>query len=157
MIKLLVAVLLTASSTVVPLARATTAQTVTVMLQDHGVDRSHSDMAIKTDTATVKSGSVTLQAVNQSKHQVHEVVIVPAPSPGTDLPYDAKSDTVDEKRVRSLGEISDLKPGAHGKLTLNLKPGTYLLLCNQPGHYKSGMSTRLVVVRSDKATRAASG
>lgn len=157
MIKILVAVLLTASPIVLPLARAATAQTVTVMLQDPSVDRSHSDMVIKTDTATVKSGRVTLQAVNQSKDQIHEVVIVPAPSPGTDLPYDPKSNTVDEKRLRSLGEISDLKPGAHGKLTLNLKPGTYLLICNQPGHYRSGMSTRLVVERSNKAARAASG
>jgi uncharacterized cupredoxin-like copper-binding protein len=30
---------------------------------------------------------------------------------------------------------------------LNLKAGTYLLLCNQPGHYKAGMSTKLVVER----------
>jgi uncharacterized cupredoxin-like copper-binding protein len=49
--------------------------------------------------------------------------------------------------VHSLGEISELKPGARGKLTLNLKAGTYLLLCNQPGHYKAGMSTKLVVER----------
>ena len=63
----------------------------------------------------------------------------------SDLPYDTKTDTVVENRVHSLGEISESKPGAHGKLTLNLEPGTYLLLCNHPGHYKSGISTKLVV------------
>jgi uncharacterized cupredoxin-like copper-binding protein len=61
------------------------------------------------------------------------------------MPYDKTKNTVIEKRVHPLGEISDLKPGARGTLALNLKPGTYLLLCNEPGHYKSGMSTTLLV------------
>ena len=47
--------------------------------------------------------------------------------------------------MHSLGEITDLKPGAHGKLTLNLKPGSYLLICNEPGHYKAGMTAPLLV------------
>jgi uncharacterized cupredoxin-like copper-binding protein len=50
-----------------------------------------------------------------------------------------------EKRVHSLGEISDLAPGKTGKLTLNLKAGTYILFCNQPGHYKDGMVAKLIV------------
>jgi len=102
-------------------------------------------MVIKTDTPTVKAGRVTLQALNQSKELVHEVLVVAAPPAGRELPYDTKKDAVIERRVHSLGEIPDLKPGARGKLTLNLRPGTYLLLCNQPGHYKAGMSTSLVV------------
>jgi uncharacterized cupredoxin-like copper-binding protein len=93
----------------------------------------------------VKAGRVTLEAVNQSKNLVHEVLVVPALPQGRELPYDATKDTVVEKRVHSLGEISELKPGARGKLTLSLKPGKYLLFCNQPGHYKAGMSTTLVV------------
>jgi uncharacterized cupredoxin-like copper-binding protein len=76
---------------------------------------------------------------------VHEVLVVPAPPPRTLLPYDSKSNVLIEKRIHSLGEISELKPGAKGKLALSLKPGTYLLLCNQPGHYKAGMATTLVV------------
>ena len=133
------------SPTLSPIAHAATAQIVAITLQDTSVDPSNSAMMIKTDTAKVKAGRVTLEAVNLSKDLVHEVLVVPALSEGKELPYDIKTDTVVEKRVHSLGEISELKPGAHGKLTLNLKPGTYLLLCNQPGHYKSGMSTKLVV------------
>jgi uncharacterized cupredoxin-like copper-binding protein len=128
-----------------PVAHAGTAQIVAITLQDPSVDPSNSGMLIKTDTMKVKAGHVTLEAVNRSKDLVHEVLVVPAPSDGKELPYDIKTNTIIEKRVHSLGEISELKPGAGGKLTLNLKPGTYLLLCNQPGHYKSGMSTKLVV------------
>jgi len=126
-------------------ARAATQQVVAITLQDPSGDSSLTGMVIKTDTPTVKAGRVTLQAVNQSKELVHEVLVVPAPPAGRELPYDTEKDTIIEKGVHSLGEISNLRPGARGKLTLNLKPGTYLLLCNQPGHYKAGMSTSLVV------------
>ena len=128
-----------------PIAHAAPAQVVAITLQDVSVDLSISGMTIKTDPAKVKAGRVTLEAVNQSKNLVHEVLVIPDPPAGREPPYDTKTDTVIEKRVHSLGEISELKPGARGKLTLTLKPGTYLLLCNQPGHYKSGMSTKLVV------------
>ena len=120
-------------------------QIVAITLQDASVDSSKPGMTIKTDIANLKAGRVTFEAVNLSKDLVHEVLVVPAISKGKDLPYDVKTDTVDEKRVHSLGEISELKPGARGKLDLNLKPGTYLLLCNQPGHYKSGMFAKLTV------------
>ena len=34
-----------------------------------------------------------------------------------------------------LGEVSELDPGKSGTLTLTIKPGKYLLVCNVPGHY----------------------
>jgi uncharacterized cupredoxin-like copper-binding protein len=128
-----------------PIARAATVQVVTVTLQDASVDPSISRMVMTTDISSVKAGRVTLEAVNQSKTLLHEVLVVLALPEGKELPYDTKKETLVEQRMHSLGEISELKPGARGKLTLNLKPGTYVLLCNQPGHYKSGMSTKLVV------------
>jgi uncharacterized cupredoxin-like copper-binding protein len=128
-----------------PVTYAATAQIVAVTLQDSSVDPSNSGMVIRADPTKVKAGRLTVEAVNRSKDLVHEVLVVPAPSDGTELPYDTNINTIIEKRVHSLGEISELKPGKRGKLTLNLKPGTYLLLCNQPGHYKMGMSTNLVV------------
>ena len=147
MIKRLVTAVLTIalSSPALSIAYAATAQIIAVTLQDPNVDPSNSGMVIKADTTKVKAGRVTLEAVNRSKDLVHEVLVVPAPSDGKELPYDTKTSTIIEKRVHSLGEISELKPGARGKVTLNLKAGTYLLLCNRPGHYKSGMSTKLVV------------
>jgi uncharacterized cupredoxin-like copper-binding protein len=50
-----------------------------------------------------------------------------------------------EKKIQRLGEISDLKPGAAGAMTLSLKAGSYVLICNQPGHYKAGMVANLSV------------
>jgi uncharacterized cupredoxin-like copper-binding protein len=73
------------------------------------------------------------------------VLVIPAPADENKLPYDPKTNTIVEKRAHSRGEVSDLKPGARGRITLSLKPGTYLLVCNEPGHYRSGMFTKLVV------------
>jgi uncharacterized cupredoxin-like copper-binding protein len=148
MVKVLVVVMLAAvlsSPAFLPAANAAAPQVVAITLQDASGDPSMKGMVIKAEPATVKAGRVTLEVVNRSRTLVHEVLVVPALAEGKEMPYDAKKDTVVEKRVHPLGEVSDLKPGARGKLTLTLKPGTYLLLCIQPGHFKSGMSTRLVV------------
>lgn len=130
-----------------PVAYAVPHQVVHVTLQDSSDDSSMAGMRMKLDVGVVKAGPVTLQAINASRSNVHEVLIVPAPRRGTALPYDDKQGEVIERRVHSLGEISDLQPGARGQLTLDLRPGHYLLLCNQPGHYKAGMSASLAVER----------
>ncbi|MGE5099092.1 MAG: plastocyanin/azurin family copper-binding protein [Deltaproteobacteria bacterium] len=147
MLKVLPATIL-AVALVVPTitaVHAATAQVVQISLSDSSADPATRGMQMKAEPTTVKAGRVTFKAVNQSKDLVHEVLVVPAPAGGKDLPYDAKSNTIDEKRVHSRGEISDLKPGAQGSRTLSLKPGTYLLVCNQPGHYKEGMVAKLTV------------
>jgi uncharacterized cupredoxin-like copper-binding protein len=75
---------------------------------------------------------------------VHEVLIA-RDNGAKQLPLDAKRDRVIETRVHPLAEIADLAPGKTGKLSLNLKPGNYVLFCNQPGHYQDGMLARLTV------------
>ncbi len=125
-------------------AAAPAAQSLGIKLQDSSLDPSIAHMRIVLDHDTLKPGRVTIQAENQSKSQVHEVIVA-RDSGAKTLPFDAKQDRVIESRVRRLGEISDLPPGKTGKLTLNLKPGNYLLFCNQPGHYKDGMVAKLIV------------
>ncbi|HSC97735.1 MAG TPA: plastocyanin/azurin family copper-binding protein [Casimicrobiaceae bacterium] len=124
---------------------AATIPVVNVSLRDASTDPSVKGMVLQADSEAVKAGRVTFRVVNESKNTVHEMLVVPAPKAGEELPFNRKADTVDEKRAHSRGEVSDLKPGAHGQVTLNLKAGNYLLLCNQPGHYHVGMSTRLTV------------
>ena len=123
---------------------ATTAQTLGIRLQDPSTDSSTAHMRIVLDQDTIKPGRVAVQATNQSKNLVHEVIIA-RDDGAKELPMDAKHDRVIESRVHRLGEISDLAPGKTGKLTLNLGPGTYVLFCNQVGHYQDGMFTKLTV------------
>jgi uncharacterized cupredoxin-like copper-binding protein len=44
-----------------------------------------------------------------------------------------------------IDEVEDIKPGRSATLTLNLKAGRYVLLCNLAGHYPGGMHAGLRV------------
>lgn len=121
-------------------------QVIDIKLQDPSTGPSVKSMEIVLDRHTVKAGRVTLKAVNLSKSLVHEVLVLHDPG-NKALPYDSKNAEVNENRVHSLGEVGDLPPGHSGTLTLNLKPGKYLLFCNESGHYADGMKTELTVTR----------
>ena len=123
---------------------AAPAQSLGIKLQDSSTDPSIVHMRIVLDQGTIKPGRVTLHAENQSRNLVHEVIIARGDG-AQELPMDAKRVRVIESRVRRLGEIADLAPGKSGKLTLDLKPGSYVLFCNQPGHYQDGMFATLTV------------
>ena len=123
---------------------AAPAQSLEIKLQDPSTDPSIVHMRVMLDQEKIKPGRVTFHAENQSNNLVHEVIIA-RDDGAKDLPMDAKHARVIENRVRRLVEIADLAPGKLGKLTLILKPGTYVLFCNQPGHYQDGMSTKLTV------------
>ena len=120
------------------------AQVLGVKLEDSSTDSSIAHMRITLDHAQLAPGRVTFEALNESKALTHEVIVVRDRGTG-ELPFDTQHDRVNEHAVKRLGEIADIAPGKTGKLTLNLGPGTYLLLCNEPGHYKDGMSAKLVI------------
>lgn len=110
------------------------AETVKVSLEDN---------AIKLDHSHVKQGKITFHIVNDSVTEKHEMVIVSKPAGS--MPYDAKTKKVIEKKVKSFGEVADLKAGAKGQLTVNLKAGDYVLICNIPGHFMDGMHVDFTV------------
>jgi uncharacterized cupredoxin-like copper-binding protein len=101
-------------------------------------------MRITLDHATLALGRVTSEATNESKELKHELVVVSDRRTGA-LPIDAQRDRIDIHAVRRLGEIADLAPGKSGKLTLYLGPGSSLLLCNRPGHFKDGTVAKLTI------------
>ena len=120
------------------------AQVLGVKVEDSSTDPAIAHMRVTLDRETLAPGRVTFEAVNASKALKHEVVVVRERGAG-ELPIDAQHDRINERAVRRLGEIADLAPGKTGKLTLNLGPGTYLLLCDEPGHYQDGAAAKLVV------------
>ncbi len=110
-----------------------------------GGDMSKANMGITLSKSEVAAGSVTLNATNDSKDMIHEMVVAPLTSPDEVLAYKADLDKVDEDAAVHLGEVAELEPGQKGALTINLKPGQYILYCNIPGHYMAGMWTVLTV------------
>jgi uncharacterized cupredoxin-like copper-binding protein len=128
---------------VVPSLAATSV--VKVELQDPSTSDDLKNMQMKLDHDTVPAGQVRFEATNESKGLVHEMIVVKTDQDPSTFPYDAKKDEVIEAKVKSLGEVSELKSGKSGKLTLNLKPGSYVLYCNQAGHMHQGMWAHFTV------------
>ena len=102
-------------------------------------------MSIRTDQPTVKTGNVRFVATNWSQGLVHEMIVVAVDNPTAPLPYDYSIGVIPEEQVKELGEIDNLQPNETGTLDIHLKPGTYLLICNIPGHFAARMVTALTV------------
>ena len=102
-------------------------------------------MGIDVDHTSLPAGKVTFHVTNTSRNVIHEMIVAPVKDTNQTLPYIANENRVDEEATRHLGEVSELDPGTEGALTITLKPGTYILFCNIPGHYVAGMWTTIVV------------
>lgn len=102
-------------------------------------DISRATMGMTLSKASAPAGVVTFQVKNTSKDTVHEMIVMYMADPSKALPYIAAETRVDEDKAGDKGEVSELDPGATGALTVVLKPGKYLLICNVPGHYSAGM------------------
>ena len=124
-----------------PSARA--AEVVAVTLTDKGMESMRMDISAN----KVRAGKVTFNVANSSQTLVHEFIVARSDKPVEALPYDEKENELKESAVQVANEIEDLDPGKSGTLTVDLEPGSYLLLCNKAGHFKAGMFNHLTVVK----------
>lgn len=104
-----------------------------------GGDPAMAAMGITATVTGVTAGDVTFNVTNTSTLMPHEMVVIPIASADAIPPYDATAVAVDEDAAGALGEVEELPPGGTGSVTLNLPAGTYMLICNVPGHYAAGM------------------
>ena len=98
------------------------------------------EFTIVPNVKSVKAGKVTFTMRNTGKVAHEMIVLKTNKAPGSLAGTGASA-----SEKGSLGEISGIKPGKSGKLTLTLKPGKYVLFCNLPGHYKAGQFTAFLV------------
>ena len=129
-----------ATTAATPAQTTTTAQTTPSAAASGTLTVRMSEFAFDPKDAVAKAGKVTIAAPNDGK-VVHELVILKTAANPAQLPMDG--DEVDESK--NVGEIPDVEPGATKKVTLNLAAGKYAMVCNLPGHYKSGMYGSLTV------------
>jgi uncharacterized cupredoxin-like copper-binding protein len=93
--------------------------------------------------ATVKAGSLTINAENVGK-MTHELVLAKTNHDPAKLPT-ANNGEVDEEALDVVDEAADVPPGETGSFTADLEPGSYVMICNLPGHYAAGMYGSLTV------------
>ncbi|WP_246679952.1 sulfocyanin-like copper-binding protein [Mesorhizobium sp. B1-1-9] len=110
-----------------------------------GLDLAKATMGIKALPGAVKAGEVTFNVRNDSKDTVHEMIVMYLADPSKQLPYIEAENRVDEDKAGDKGEVSELDPGKSGTLTVELRAGKYLLICNVPGHYGAGMWAEFTV------------
>ncbi len=101
------------------------------------------DNSIVLNQASVPSGKVTFNVKNTGT-MVHELVVLQTNLAQDKIPADS---AVPGKVLEdgSKGETGDMDIGATKTFTLDLAPGNYVLICNQPAHYLLGMHIALVV------------
>ncbi|TAK80317.1 MAG: hypothetical protein EPO16_00830 [Dehalococcoidia bacterium] len=101
------------------------------------------DFAVVATPASITAGKVTF-AVQNAGVSPHEFVIVKSDLAPDSLPQ-VNQKTVDEKQVQVIGKVEPFDGGSKRELALELQPGRYVLLCNIPSHYISGMYTAFAV------------
>jgi uncharacterized cupredoxin-like copper-binding protein len=103
------------------------------------------EYAIALDSATVAAGRIRLTVHNAGTIE-HELVAFGTDLPEGDLPL--VNGSVDEEGAGITHidpEAEDIPADGSKTITMNLKAGRYVVLCNVPGHYKLGMHTVLTV------------
>ena len=83
-------------------------------------------------TQGAPKGKVRFVVTNIGKVE-HEFVVVKTNKPAGNL---LKGSEADE--TGAVGELDGVRPGQARTLNLSLSRGHYALLCNLPGHYKTG-------------------
>lgn len=115
--------------------------TITVSLTGDAGEK----MAMTVDKTTVQTGEITFNVTNGASMTEHEMVVIHLTDKADKLPTVAGENRVDEDKLTSMGEVSELKPGTGGKLSVKLPAGDYLLICNVKGHYMAGMYSPFTV------------
>jgi uncharacterized cupredoxin-like copper-binding protein len=109
------------------------------------VQATEKDFAIGLEPTTATSGPVTFQITNQGP-STHEFVVFKTDLDPANLPVD-KDGNVDEegKGVKHIDEVEDIASASTESLKVDLEPGSYVVICNLPGHYKLGMHAGVTV------------
>jgi uncharacterized cupredoxin-like copper-binding protein len=106
------------------------------------VKASEVEWGIKTSRKASHAGKVIFAVRNAGKLS-HQFIVLRTNLPANKLPLHATTVNL-TKAGKVLGKIS-VAPGKNGHLSLTLKNGHYVLLCNLPAHYQAGQHTAFQV------------
>jgi uncharacterized cupredoxin-like copper-binding protein len=117
-------------------APATPVAPATPAIASGKVDVKLGEMFVRPNAGVIKAGKVTFTVANTGT-LVHEMIVSRTP---VTMESSGKA-----SEAGSVGEVPELQPGKSGKVTLDMKAGTYQLFCNVPGHYAAGQHTTVTV------------
>ena len=96
--------------------------------------------------STIKAGTVNLEVANFGTIQ-HELLIFKSDLPPSAYPVDSNGHIIENgPGINLVNDGDNIDPGKTQTRTGDLtQPGTYLFVCNIPGHFKAGMFTVVTV------------
>jgi uncharacterized cupredoxin-like copper-binding protein len=103
-------------------------EAVTVTLREWAVEPSQTEMG---------AGEVTFE-VSNAGDLPHNFVVFRTDLAADELPVE-DAQVVETDAVEEAGRIDEFDPGSTESVTLELDAGSYVLVCNLPGHYEQGM------------------
>lgn len=107
---------------------------------DGTVSATLADYSITLDQNSAPAGDVTFEVTNEAG-QIHEFVVLQTDLAADALPTDDAGDVNEagDPGIVLVNEIEDIEGGATPTLAVTLDAGSYVLICNLPGHYGQGM------------------
>jgi uncharacterized cupredoxin-like copper-binding protein len=143
----------TAAAGTTPAASATASTGTTTAASGTVINVILNEFSVAPEKDTVQAGKITFRAKNEGPEDSHEMVIIRSDLAPAALPT-ATDGHVPEESVDVVDEIAELAVGASGELTVDLKAGKYVLICNVvqteadgtiESHYQKGMRRSLTV------------
>lgn len=99
-----------------------------------------SEFKIDLGATSAPAGAVTF-ALSNDGTTVHEFVVFQTDLAADKLPLSSDGTEVDEEGagLTAIDEVEDVAVGAKPNLAVTLPAGHYVVMCNLPAHYTSGM------------------
>ncbi len=94
------------------------------------------EFEVKPDPTSLVDGATQFTVANDGS-VLHNFRVIASDLPADQLPI--SSGAVDEGQVDVVASIADFDAGQTQTTAVNLPPGSYVLICNVPGHYSAGM------------------
>ena len=107
-----------------------------------GANATLHDFGIELSKSTFSAGPLTFSITNNGP-SVHEFVIVRSDLDPASLPV--LNGEVDESALNAVDEVEEIAVGSTPELSVNLQPGSYIVICNIVGHYQAGMHAGFTV------------
>ena len=98
------------------------------------------EFTLSASPKSVTAGKVTFSVRNTGDDE-HALTVIRTTKAASKLPQ--SSGRASEKG--KVGEVEDIAAGKTKRLTVSLKKGHYVLICNIPGHYSGGMRADFTV------------
>jgi uncharacterized cupredoxin-like copper-binding protein len=99
-----------------------------------------SEFKVSPSPKRLTHGKVTFTAENTGSME-HYLIVIKTSTAASKLKV--SNHRASEKG--RVGKVDDIAAGTSKKVTLNLKKGHYVLICNIPGHYAAGMHSDFTV------------